>query len=375
MKYRYGLYPRWHGDRQALYDFAIECSENSRMDSVVPLFAVDVCSTIRSECDDGQSMIWNDPRMYEKLKNVLDHSTYYGTSKSAIRHISSTRAAFFATTGHWNEARKAVDATDAPLDQAVVAAIVERMARDLRGMILANTGPTGANVLRAQKLHADGKREPALAIYRAALKSNKDPDALLHLNGLILNVQREIDFAAGKQVSLQPDARFTGIEGYKGRWNLNKEGGFVGVCTSQQRLRVVYPADFGDAWELKTEFGFGVHRATWDVAGVLLVMPAGKEDLGVVIQSDPAALLIRVGQSNDLAVAQAAVLPGINTMTVRRDGKMLTVLLNGQQLFSGPVLAHDPQHQARIGLGGNPIYRGDTVHYKSVTIHKLSLKA
>ena len=34
MKYMYGLYPRWHGDRQALYDFAIECSENGRLDSV-----------------------------------------------------------------------------------------------------------------------------------------------------------------------------------------------------------------------------------------------------------------------------------------------------------------------------------------------------
>ena len=323
---------------------------------------INICCAIRDECDGGQPDVWKDPQIFARMSKVLDQSTFWGTGKAGVRTCGSLKAALCDDGAGVRPARRLIPWLGRWTSRGDQTSWI--VSFPICAMILVNTGSSGTRRTTGRKSRRmTGNPSPHSRSIASPSRESKDPDAIQRLATLIQVVQWEIDFAAGKPISIKVDQKMTGFEGIRSHWSLAKEGGFTGAANSLLKVRTICAADFGDAWEVKTEFEFGVHRATGMPPASCSVSRA-QDELGVLIQSDPAALFIRLGESNNLATAQAAVLRGINTMTVRRDGKMLTVFLNGQQLYSGPALAHDPQHQARIGFGGNPVYRGDSIHFE-----------
>lgn len=362
--------PRWNGDRDSLLKFGFECADTRRYDTKVPMFFLDALGFIKYYCDNDDPAVWSDPRVYARVRDILDGSTGPGGVRENDPFYISMKAAYYAGNEHWDDARRAIDSLKGPLDPEAIKDHLVMAPRHLRGEIYCFSGPAGPILQNARTLASQGNRDIALAGYQSALKVQTDPTAFEYLNGVIQGLRWEIDATAGKEINLLADAKLSGFETMDGYWKAEPDGTITATAPATQFMRLICLADFGDSWELHVDVEYANHRADWDGAGVVLQTPAFLYP-GFMMRQNPSRLLIQAGRYASERDEVAEVKADVNTMIVRRAGSTVTVLVNGKEVHTQEIPPDDPKRPTHIGLGGNPVFTGDRIHFKNMTIRRI----
>ena len=174
--------------------------------------------------------------------------------------------------------RKIIEGLKEPLKSSATEEMAQLSAATVRGMAYAFSGANNG-ALKARVLADAGRRPEALAAYQAALRDQKDSDAIQLLHDAIQVLQWELDFAGGKSIVLKADPHLTGFAPGAGQWQSDPDGGFTGTAGASESLSLACPADFGDAWELTAEIEFGNQRAEWDLVGIRLATPGTSQNM------------------------------------------------------------------------------------------------
>ncbi len=90
----WGIYPRWHGDRDMLMKFADECFETGRFDTAVPLRYFEILRAVQTECDHGDMAFWREPEIYARAKDAFEKTLAAGGAPGCEADIRGHEAAF-----------------------------------------------------------------------------------------------------------------------------------------------------------------------------------------------------------------------------------------------------------------------------------------
>lgn len=367
--YMYGLYPRWHGSREKLVDFANECLATRRFDTHVPIFFLDTLLVVRQECDAGDMSAWREPELYDKIEEVLQKSIAPGGDLADDDHYRAIQAAFAVRGQRWEDARRTLEAIRGELDPSGTGHM-GLAPWEVRGQTRAHIGPASDDVYRGQQLVADGKRREAIEAYEAAEKKEQDADTLRYLANVVQALRWEADFYEDKPVDLAADKGLTGFRPAFGQWGVDSDGALIGkVRTGEEQLYVACAADFGDRWDLEADVDFLHTQEAWTSTGIALAPEGSTAYLGLVLNRKTQKLSEFV-EFNVERSTESAPVRTHNKMIVRRQGDRCTVSVNGKEVYQGALADGDGNH-LRLGFGGFPAFEGDSVRFAHVRVRRI----
>ncbi|MFH0980625.1 MAG: hypothetical protein V2A79_03685 [Planctomycetota bacterium] len=209
------------------YDFAVECLNTKRFDTVVPDRFPEVVWDLRCNFEDAQD-IYTKPGVYENLwsylQGVLNEPTRASTH---IRH-KSWFVSIAANAGRYEDARKLLDELGGQVDLVALGGSGGKP-QALIGEVRLRTGPFKDEFAKAEALWSADRSLEALPVYQAIYdKTADDPMARFCLDQRLAALRLKEAFLKGEWVGLSPPQDMAGWPAVLGTWEVEPDGTFKG---------------------------------------------------------------------------------------------------------------------------------------------------
>ena len=348
---RWFLYPRWGGSYDAMYAFGLECMETNRYDTQTPYELMAVLRDIAIDRGMDFSFI-RDGQIYENAKKVLTGyitSTHDPKDRNFYR---TTLMGFAVKAGQWDDARQVLDAIEGVPDAHAMHVFGVLPSENIIGAIRSFTGKIGPTVLKANGLRAQGKCDEAIRLYETTMIASKDPSVRTYLLSVMQRTLWQRDFAAGGWVRLSADRTLNGWLPAAGYWTADKDGALIGRNT--RRGAVIWcNVNFGPSFELKAKLE--VIEAPHDVSKLGLAF--GPRDN---MSESPRwhnchfsveAQKVFLGRNWGGNEAHDASVKRVNTLRVQKDGRVVSVWLNDQNVcMNRPLPDYKGGQTGNVGI-------------------------
>ena len=372
----WGLYPRWHGSHEAMYEFGLECAGVDRYDTMVPYFLVIALGEIHRDLNQSFGF-WELVGAYKHLDRVL---TRYAAEPAAphSRQWYLTRLAFYAwKTDHVDRAYEVLDELQDRLVDAEALEWFNTKPEELIGQVRVQNGPLGQEYSRAVEIARAGRHAESLAVFEDLIAAGHDSDAVLRLlRSRAQSLRHRMAFDAGEWVKLKADDRWIEWRPVYGHWQAEADGSFVGT-SSEEGLMAVCDTIFGIDWEFQGEIEviatpYRSHRPGVVIGHYLsppwfvFLMNPWKHE--VVIGR------LRSGRNKNgdhVKIKTSAVGPDHNHFTIRVSRGILKAWINDEMVVDDHQIEAFPMNRnSRIGIGGHYRWEGAQIRYKNLRIRQ-----
>jgi uncharacterized protein YfiM (DUF2279 family) len=272
---RWGLRPRWYGDRDSMLALGVAALKTRRFDTDVPRKYFDSLSDVEEEMGlpagehlYGRDNIW--PHLQELYEGYLAEPSLTAYCKNGWRS-SYTTVAYLA--GQYEVARQQLEA----LDWRPSAANLTGWKRDLSLLpleVAARTSPQSAQVAEAERLRADMDAAGALAAYqKLAAATNLDARTRSFVEDREATLELEKRLQAGDWVDFLPTrTNLTGWHAELGKFTPLPDGALE--VQSDTRGHLIYSrVRIGENLEVRGEFEVVSSSTKAFQAGLVMGLP------------------------------------------------------------------------------------------------------
>jgi hypothetical protein len=284
------MMPRWGGSHEMILAFGQECADTKRYDTCVPYQFVVAAKTVADDMG-GRPGVFTEPAVYKTACEVLDgyaaspreanSREWYQAYKVGIQYQAGKFTDALATLKQMRTDRPHMDETYQGLHAACQVPSRVLAAVPLLG------GEHAAELKTAEESAAAGKFDDAIKTYDAlATKMKADEPGATFARKRLQELKWQKSFAAGEEVSIQPDAKLAGWYRVGGNWTVDSDGTLVGEsdegalmllcgCNFGRRYEISYALEF-DMSDPHTSFSPGtvVNYSSWERAqGIYLGAP------------------------------------------------------------------------------------------------------
>lgn len=367
--YEWGLRPRWLGSVEEMLAFGEECLATGRYDTDVPWQYLAVLYTITNK--EHVPSTWEKVGVYEKATQVCEgYATALAQYPDRVQTWRSRNAAIAWRARRYREAKKIMYELNPNVEKSYFEAFNVSMPW-VWGQVMCMTCPQGDSVEYAEKLYQEGHDAEALEAFKPLADLLGAPESQVYLRGRMDSLNKEIAFAKGGWVALQPDAQFIGWQQQQrwGHWGICPDGAVLSETNSYNLLACLMRV--GDAFEIAGNIELPANNLA--MAGVAV---------GLDLTGEPywSALQISAGGqkahwcdnfSSDVEV----VIPAAKTYEVRLrvwEGQV-AAYVNGQRCFADQTLYTSVAAAPGVLVGfAGAEYEGG-VKYRGFRIRKLTV--
>ena len=278
--------------------------------------------------------------------------------------VRGLEAAFAVRTGHWDDARRAVD-QGFQMDEQIATNF--GLSRDLvKAAATAYSGPGSEFALKGRRQAMDGDKAAAIESYQVAVIAQADPTAKAFLRSRAQILQWEVDFASGAEVAIKADKKLSGFKVGFGRWAAEDDGSIVGTST-EHNLELSCEADFGNFWDMTADVDFIHTNADWSATGLTIAPTEYLTFTGFNLNRQKKEMSVRIVNHGEVETGPAPVADH-NVVTLKRRGNIVTAIVNGQEVYRAEPF--NIAARRNVGFGGWPNAPGDSYRYRNVKIKK-----
>ena len=360
------ILPRWGGSYEKMLDFGLECMAGGRYDTCVPTELLRVLERI--DTDGGSHFtIYSTPATRQILQKLFAEVARRRPAASGGRdYYGSYHVALEWRTGHFREAGQLLERLGDRIDHTAFTR-VHAWAPLAVGEVHAMNSTEAATIERAGRLAAAGDAEGAVRAYdEASSKLAKDDPGqfFLHYRARAMGIESE--FKRGDWVWLNAGADHAPWSVGAGKWQMGKDGSFVGTGDKYGRAALICRADFGKQYEVKAKVDFpdagrrGVGAILLNWSGPIHYQPAG-------INGVTSKVFVTSSQTQE----QAMQLTGGEELTLRVKDRTFDVLVDGAVIFADRPLWKPAGDEAFLAIGLNGSVANRVVKFSDVQVRRL----
>lgn len=372
------LRPRWGGSYEDLMAFGRECLDTGRFDTGVPKYLLEVVEQIEFDQKDedegkGHATIFRAPDTYPLLVRLFEGYLADASPEWKGPSLRSNYAVAADKAGHPADALRQLQALRFELDPSVSEKVNEPPVRFVT-RIAAYGGPSGLEVLQAEKRVAEGRLEEARSTLREAARKDTSPQAARFFTHRLAALDLEVALAGGGWVPFLPrGSELPGWERLQGTWEALSDGGLRARPDAKGTM-IRCTARVGPDFELRGEVQLGPGTDRGFQAGVVF----GHPEFGKRGWLSFRPFRDRYASEGTLLAAQftpagvLAKLPIRETSSFRvlsRNGRV-SAWVNEQPVATEwpPPKEHAVPPDAQVGFGGYRDNNDFTVTYRRVEV-------
>ena len=346
--YLTAILPRWFGNYDVMYQFALECADSGRYDTEVPLKFQEVLNDIVTDSE-GDWSYWRRPGIAERSMDILNH---FADSRDYSKFFRSQTVGYSWQVGRYDLARAALDKINGEYDPAGLDVAMTIPSRTV-SCVYAMTGEMAPLIKDAEHAAATGDSKAAIAQYQQLAKKIKPDDpASAWIHGRPREIQLLADFDRGDWVDLIPDQSLAGWYPFDGEFSA--DGKTLDCKSINKPAYLLCGAKFANRYELHAVID--VQRdASGNVpeyADAGVVFDYINQQHRMELSFEPGAKMLRwKWDGQPLTDLHAGISPH-NDMTIRQFDNTLEVSFNGLKWIKTQVFQPGGfRPDNRIGVG------------------------
>ncbi|MEN6546983.1 MAG: hypothetical protein ABFE07_13185, partial [Armatimonadia bacterium] len=328
-QYEWSLRPRWGGSVEQMMAFGEECLAAGRFDTEVPWQYLSILYAVTNE--EHETEYWARLGVYEKATQVCEgYATALAQFPDRVRGWRSRNAAIAWRSRRYLEAKKIMRDLNPNIDKSYFEAFNVSMPW-VWGQVMCMTCPEGDRVEYAEKLYQKGHDEAALEAFKPLADLLGAPESQVYLRGRMDSLTKEIDFAKGEWVALQPEAQFVGWQQRWGHWGICPDGAVLSETNSRNLLACLMRV--GDAFEIAGNIELPANNLA--MAGVAVGLDLSGTPYWSTLQLSAADHTVH--WCDNLSDSAGVVVPAAKTYEVKVrvwEGRV-TAYINGERCLSG----------------------------------------
>ncbi|MFK5920982.1 MAG: hypothetical protein QM496_02290 [Verrucomicrobiota bacterium] len=380
--YNFGIYPRWHGSHDMMFEFADRCMDSKRYDTYLPWMQMIVMQHMAGESSDKEQY-YQDEEVYDKLMQMLEGYLADADKDTSAESINRKRAywtyqvVISRRAGHDEKLPELWEKLQGKFHQRALATWkVDREDLEFRSIL----GQQDQHLHNAENYMDQDLFDEAIAEYEAILSQSKPAEPQQQaLRKRIALLKLKKQWQAGQWVTLWPVSSpdpdlWRVVEGKR----LADANGYLKFQSDAYRYVVDHPLTLGMNYEIEAKvgpaagvwgtpgFGIWMSKRPWNGTHWegLKMRRAGNKQLSVEVG--------RWRYTPDWSAKikdQESVL-----LNLKCQGKFWTVSADGRKLNAKDIEVgtHNSGDNTRMALGGfvRPEW-GTTVSYQSIRVRKL----
>lgn len=365
-QYEWSLRPRWGGSVEKMMAFGDECLATGRFDTEVPSQYLAMLYAVTN--GEHEAEYWARLGVYEKATQVCEgYATALAQYPDRVQAWRSRNAAIAWRSRRYTEAKKIMYALRPNIDKSYFEEFNVSLPW-VWGQVLCMTCGESERVERAEKLCQEGHSEAALEAFTPLADLLGAPESQVYLRGRMDSLTREIAFAKGEWVALQPNAQFIGWQQRWGHWGICPDGAILSETNSRNLLACLMRV--GDAFEIAGNIELPANNLA--VAGVAV---------GVDLTGDPYWSTLQISAADqkvywchNFSSDAEVVVPAAKTyeVSVRVWKGQVAAYVNGERCLSGGHLYTSVAAAPGVLVGfAGAEYEGG-VKYRNFRLRKLS---
>jgi hypothetical protein len=201
--YLNAILPRWGGSVRMMYSLGLECLATERYDTMVPWKYVTTLENIAY--DQNTPDFWREPTVYENVRKVCEGYEKTDQTPRMKYFYPSYAAAVAWRSGHYDEARDALEKLGDHADAAQFARmrVVPKLAVS-HAYAMAKSGGDAEAIAAAEAQAAAEKLDDAIASYEALAKKHDKDKSAFYIKSRLQQLRWQKQFATGDWVDIQP---------------------------------------------------------------------------------------------------------------------------------------------------------------------------
>lgn len=253
--YIWGIYPRWIGSHEMMYNFGVECLKTKRYDTCVPSYLLEILFDIEKDSN-GNDFYFRLPQTGKYLNEFYDDSAKIEKNPMKRAKILSEKAAMAWYCGRYTDAKATIKNLGQSFDPQVFKSAINTPYEEVKPELDVYDETTAAQIQKADLSADSGNYAAAYIICKNLLVSNKiNKAAKPYIQKRCVKYGMSRDFENGKWVSFRPSPQFDGFNKMCGKFTIAKDGA-IEAKPQNGFFVLLADLDSGIDWEMTGDMEF-----------------------------------------------------------------------------------------------------------------------